>query len=646
MPLPFANYARRALLLLSCAATIFAAGCHNYNYLSGIGNVWVTVTDQPGDFASYVVNIDSITLNRTDGYVATALYTPETVDFAQLGNISELWGTGQVPYGTYTSATIVLDYTYAAISVLVNGQPQKVNVVGPTGAAVTTVNVIVNFDPANPLVLANTFAASNAVRLALDFNLAASTSSLNLSTNPATLTVNPYLTAAVGSAPDNKLIRIRGPLINSSVDLDTFTVYLRPFSDEFNNLGTVTLFGDANTLYTLNGQTFLGQAGINAISQASAGTTVVAAYATFQPTLVVPELIPPVIAGVFNAKYMIGGSTLEDVFSQGLGGEVVARNGNTLTLRGSTGFYNQAGLFFFNDTDTTVTVGPKTQVTADDTPGTTPLNYQSIAVGQHIEARGLAAFSPSGNGSIISLDATSNTPAVPGSVRLVSTSLWGTLVSSGNGSLTLNLSTIDNYPVSNYNFAGNGTSSATDSNPANYLVNTTGLTLPAGLTAGSPVWIDGATTGFGAAPPDFNAYDVNSESGVPASLRVTWSAATAAPFSTLTSTAMAIDLANPSLTSALIRIGPESVDLHTLPASPQIVPLPPSATTTGLPPVFAPLFSVGNPLTTINCFGVYSAYLQALTTKLASNGAVQFEARGYFDRGTNTFNASSINVVL
>jgi hypothetical protein len=35
-----------------------------------------------------------------------------------------------------------------------------------------------------------------------------------------------------------------------------------------------------------------------------------------------------------------------------------------------------------------------------------------------------------------------------------------------------------------------------------------------------------------------------------------------------------------------------------------------------------------------------------LTTALATTPALQFEARGTYDRATNTFSASSVNVVL
>ena len=48
---------------------------------------------------------------------------------------------------------------------------------------------------------------------------------------------------------------MRGPLINSSVDVNTYTVYIRPFYDEANNIGSLTLFNQPNTIYTLNAKT-------------------------------------------------------------------------------------------------------------------------------------------------------------------------------------------------------------------------------------------------------------------------------------------------------------------------------------------------------------------------------------------------------
>src|ERR1019366_7640649 len=370
---------------LLCAVAIFAAGCHNNNLYSDYGDAWVTLTDSPGDFTSYIVNIDSITLTRSDGVVVTALATVETVDFAKLNNIAELWGTATIPIGTYKSASIVLDYTGAVISVMVNGKPVQATVVDSTGAAVTTQTINVNLDvtdaAADQLTIASTYATTAAQRLAVDFNLAASTASINLATSPPTVVVKPYLTAAIAPA-DNKPIRIRGPLINSNVPLGTYTVYVRPFYDEVDNLGTLSIFTNADTIFTTNGTATQGAAGLTQLSQSSAGSTVTAAYTTYQPTAT-----PTATAGIFTALYVIAGSTLEDVYTQGLEGDVIARNGNTLTLQGSTLFLND-GVSSYNVANAFVTLGPRTLVTADDTT-LTGLNYSSVAVGQHIIARGI-----------------------------------------------------------------------------------------------------------------------------------------------------------------------------------------------------------------------------------------------------------------
>ena len=134
----------------------------------------------------------------------------------------------------------------------------------------------------------------------------------------------------------------------------------------------------------------------------------------------------------------------------------------------------------------------------------------------------------------------------------------------------LDLQTIENWPVSIYNFTGNGPAAVT---PASYMVDTGTLALPAGTTAGSPLQIVGLVAPFGSAPPDFNATAIHAESSAPARLQVDWtSAGTTTPFATLTAAGLTIDLADPALTSAVIRIGSETIDMKTLAVNPQIVP--------------------------------------------------------------------------
>jgi len=624
---------------------LLAAGCHNNNRDSGFGVAWTTLTtsDDAGPFTSYVVAIDSVVLvGKLDGAVS-ALPVPETVDLTKLTNLSELWSTASLPVDTFTQAIITMDYTNAQISVMVNGAPVKAKIVDPSGAVPTTVAVTVNFDTSNQLTLLPTFATSNALRLAFGIDLSAS-NKVDFTTSPPTVTVKPFMSVST-TASDKKLIRVRGPLINSSVNAGTYTVVVRPFFDEVNSLGTMTLFNDANTIYTLGGVTYVGNSGLTQLSQTSAGSTITAAFTTFEPT---PTPAAGVSAGIFHPVYVVAGGTLEDFFTDGLEGDVIARSGNVLTVRGATLFANLQQVVQYENLDSQVTIGPATHVTADGIATLGPLNFNSISVGQHITARGLYSLSAAG---VTMLDSTGSS-ADTGSVRLQSTEVFGSLISSGTGSLALNVQAIENWPASVYNFAGNGVSAAQDPTAANYLVNTGALTLPT-AAAGDPLSVDGFTSPFGTAPPDFIAEAVNAESTVPASLVVAWTGTgTAAPFATLTSTGLTIDLANAAFGSGLLRIGAENIDIKTLSATPTVVPAVAQPASNGLP-LFSPVFSVGPGAITasttaaIQSFNGFAAFVTQLTTTFATpTPATQLVARGFYTRSSNTFTASSIDVVL
>jgi len=643
---------RAAALLCACVFGLATAACHNNNVTSGYGVAWVSLTDEPGDFTSYIVVVTSLQLTGKTYGLINAITVPETVDFTKLTNLSELWSSAGVPVDTYTSATINLDYTNAQISVMVNGAPVQAKVVDPTGAAVTTVGLQVNFDPNNQLIFQLTYASTNALRLAINYDLAAS-NTVNLTTSPPTVVVKPYFTAAT-TASDSKLIRVRGPLVNSSVDVGTYSTYVRPFFDEVNALGTLSVFNSANTVYTLNGLTYVGKPGLQALSLTSAGSTMTAAYCTFQPT---PTTVSSITAGIFNTTYVIAASTLEDFYTDGLEGDVIARNGNVLTLRGATLFANAAQIVQYEDADSLVTLGPATLVTADGTSTLPDLNYNSVSVGQHITARGLYSL---GTNNVVLLDSTGNSSTNTGSVRLQSTEMWGSLISSAAGGLLMNLQAINDWPSSNYNFAGNGASAAQDPVAASYAVNTGTLALPEGpgatpLSPGDPVWVDGFTSPFGTAPPDFIAESVNAQQSVAATMIVSWTGTgTAAPFATLTDSGLSIDVTNAAFGSGAIRIGAQSIDITTLSAMPPLTIVPAAAVpaSNGLP-LFAPRFSVGpgaiNGVTTnpIQSFNSFAAFVSQLDTTFAvPTPATKFTARGSYNSATNIFTASNIDVVL
>ncbi|MGO9036680.1 MAG: hypothetical protein ACLQKH_01700 [Steroidobacteraceae bacterium] len=667
------KFARRAVSALLCAAAVLAAGCHNNNNTSGYGIAWVSLTDQPGDYTSYVVAIDSVTLTDTSGNVVTAASVPEIVNVAQLSSFAELWSSTGIPNATYVSATLNLDYTNAGVTVMVNGLPQTAKLVDySTGATPTTYSVTVKFDPANPLVITPTYASTSAQRLAIDFNLAAS-GRVDLSTNPATVYVRPYITAGV-VPDDTKLLRVRGPLINSNLSVGTYTVYVRPFYDEANNIGTVTLFNQSNTIYTINGHNYVGDPGLNTLSVLPAGSTIVAAFTTFQPTVnTVPS--PPSTAGKFNLVYVVGASSLEDQYTEGLSGDVIKRVGDTVTLLGSTLFLNTANTFSYEVAPTQLLLGPGTIVTADDNSTLTGLNSSSVAVGQHISARGI--YSQLANGTV-QLDATGTSSTNTGSVRLQTTEFWGSLVSTAAAGLVMNLNTINDWPVSDYDFAGNGTTGANNPSASAFSVNTAGLTLPIGTAAGDPVWVNGFLTRFGSAPPDLDADAANNQLSVqtaggqasgavpttpgvetcgvgsqvcnPASLQVIWTSppGTVAPFVSVSSAGFTINLSQAELLSAVIRIGPQSIDLTSVPAV-MVVP-----TTLPVTSTFSPRYAFGNPGITastttpsISVYSNFSDFIAALTPAIsATNPLKQLQATGVYDAATNTFVATSINFVL
>ncbi|HEX3846482.1 MAG TPA: hypothetical protein VHV81_03805 [Steroidobacteraceae bacterium] len=637
----FTRRARLSYAVALCAAALIGTGCHRNNLTSGYGISWVTVTNAPGDFAAYQVNIDSMTLTGKNVGVITAVGAVETVDITQLNDLSELWDAASIPNDTYTSATIVLDYTAANIAVIKDGAPAKAIVEDTAGVAVTTQTININFDVDHPLVIAPTYASTSALRLALAFDLAASSVVTTSAAGPVVI-ISPYITAST-SASDTKPVRVRGPLINSSVNIGTYSVYVRPFFDEINSLGALSMFSSPTTAWLINGTYYTGSAGLSVISQLSAGTTMTAAYTTFEPT---PDTAQSTSAGKFNANYVVVGSTLEDFYTQGLEGDVIARSSNTLTMRGSMVQFND-GTSIYYEQDATVVLGPGTIVTSDDTPSLTGLNYKSVSVGQHIIVRGIYSLSSSG---VASIDATGTSSTNTGSVRIIPTPIYGSLVSAGAGGLVLNLGSISShdFPVASYNFTRDG---AVPVDPADYQVDTGNLALPAGTVAGSPVWLTGFTTPFGAAPPDFDAFAINPEVSVPARLKVDWTSAhTGKQFNQISASGLIINPADSTVTSAEIRIGGEIIDIKSLPTAPTIVPAAAPAPAAGLPASFLPLFAFGSvtttDTTTIDCYNSFATFTARVTAHVnTSTAPLHLVANGYYNRGNNTFTANTINIV-
>jgi hypothetical protein len=439
----------------------------------------MTLTDAAGDFLSYKVNLVSLQLQRSDGTLVETLPATTMVDFVQLIDLTEILSARQIPAGEYVAAQVTVDFTNASIMVDDGtGTGVAVMPVDSTGAALGQLQLTVQLDNKNDLKV-NPAAAA---RIAFDFNLLAS-NVVNLTAK--TDTVSPTLVASVVPV-DDKQIRVRGGI--SAVDTadSDYTVNVDPFHDhDGNKLSPVVVHTSDTTTFEINGQPFAGSAGLAQLAALPAGTIAVAlgSLQTGDQT--------------FTAASVLAGSSAEGGGFDHIFGNVIARNGNTLTIHGarmdSRGGDDDDDFIAGNSI---INVAPATAVTAEaQSSAAATHTIAEISVGSLIDAFGIANKNTAG---AVTLDATS------GRVRLDFTQVQGVLGGSASGNVTLSLQSIDRQPVSLFNFAGTGSAGGANSNPSKYLVATGALDLSQ-FSVGQPLLSIGFVSPFGAAPPDFNA---------------------------------------------------------------------------------------------------------------------------------------------
>jgi hypothetical protein len=137
----------------------------------GCGTALLTITDAPGDFLSYTIDVTSLQLKKANGATVQTLPVTSRIDFAQLVDLDEVLSAGQIPAGNYISATLNVDYSNASI-VVDDGTGTGVTVapVNASGTALGQVSLNVELDNRNHLVIT----PGRVARLAFDLNLAAS----------------------------------------------------------------------------------------------------------------------------------------------------------------------------------------------------------------------------------------------------------------------------------------------------------------------------------------------------------------------------------------------------------------------------------------------------------------------------------------
>jgi hypothetical protein len=490
-------------LLLSTGAFLAACsgGGSGSSSSSDTGVVYVGLTDADGDFITYTVDVTALTLTRADGAVVDALPVTTRVDFAQYTDLTEFLNAATVPAGVYTRVDMTLDYTNADIRVASGSNALPVTPNDSSGNAITTMTLQVMLDGNKPLVVRPGIPA----HLTLDFDLEA-TNSVDL--NTASVTVSPLLLADVDLA-NPKLHRVRGPLVRVDEAASEFVVAIRPFHRLIGDFGRLTVKTDGNTKYEIDGVAYQGAPGMTQLDGKPQGTATVAVGNFNMAT------------HTFLATEVYAGSSVAFGTKDAVTGSVIARNGNTLTVRGAA-LVRTDGSLLFND-NVTVTLDPSAKVTRQ-LGGT--VTADDISVGSRITALGTLSGS--------TLDTTN------GLVRILLSAVTGSVNQIGANQISVNLQTINGRPVALYNFIGTG--SGVDSNPASYRIDTTGLSL-ASLATNDPVRVRGFVVAYGqAVTNDFIAQTVIDLSDVPAWMLVGWVIPQPNPFTTLTNQEMVTDI--------------------------------------------------------------------------------------------------------
>jgi len=578
---------------------------------SECGNVLIALTDADGDFLSYTVDVLSVTLQRVGGGSVETLPATSRVDFAELTDLSELLSTATLAPGDFSGGTIRLDYSNAEIFVESGGEIVAAQAVDATGAPLGVVDVEITFASRQHLLLTR----GRTALLSIDFDLAAS-HDVDLTTTPARVTARPYLVAEV-SPLEEKPLRVRGTLVDVDTASSSYRIRVRPWHLRDGDFGLVTVHTTQATEFEIGDTLLTGDAGLAALAGLDRGTLTVAFG-------ILDVRQRSFTAETVNAGDSIGGGGLAAVH-----GNVVARSGDMLTVKGALAVYRDRPARFRRTV--VVQLGLDTKVTKVGDP-LAALGKDDVSVGQRIVALGqftnpqIADDSPLSADVALALDA--------GRVRMLPTRLHGTVVAMTPGELDLELRAIDRLSVELFDFSGTGATPDMDADPLHYQVDTGTLGLDA-LEVGKWTAVLGFAAPFGTAPPDFSGRTVIGHRDIPAVAGIAWGlTGTTAPFASMQPEGLVPDLTNPDIgLRHHMLLGRRLVDLNDLPGPLTIAP----SNTAGLYGIWE--------LDHVELFAEFPAFVDELALRLGSGSRAQaLAAYGVYDESTVSLSARRIVV--
>ncbi len=578
---------------------------------SECGTVMLALTDADGDFLNYTVDVLSLTLETANGRIVETLPGATRINFTDYIDLTELVAVATIPPATYVSGTIRIDYSDAEVFVEADGAAKQAVVTDLDGVALTQTELRITLSNRDQL----TIVRGRSALLQLDFDLDAS-HIVDIVPTPATAASEQFIVAEV-SPIDEKDIRVRGRLAAVNEDEMTYTVAVRPFHDRNGDFGRMKVYITDETEFEVDDAVFVGVEGLRALSAAGTGTPTIA-----QGTLNVAER-------KFTANIVLAGSSVPGTGKDAVVGNVIARDGNLLTIRGATIIASDRRAHF-ND-DVVVEIGPDTKVFKDGD-RISDLRIDAISIGQRVTIRGtLAQNTTDALTTGIRIDATA------GAIRMHVTHLLGIVNTVLPGQADITLHAIDRRRAQIFDFAGTGVSPNMDADPDNYEV-ATGVLPLADFSTGKPIVAWGFPTAFGMAPPDFFGRTIIDFTAVRSALGVGWGAAgTVAPFVSMGIEGLILDNQNPDIDQRhFIKTGPVLIDLTELDSNTTIVPRTSDRS----------LFYIKS-ADSLRQYSDFGDFVDDLSISL--NGATtarSMHARGHYDSDTNTLTAYKIGIYL
>ena len=585
-----------SLCLFACGGSDTASIDDSTNNTEEFTPLSVSLTDAEGDFLTYQVDITNITLTRSNGAVVNVLPQTTTVDFAQYVEVTELLTILDAPTGRYDSAELSLDFSNAMVTVQDSeGQPIVANVVDSSGATLEQTSVEIVFNDESGFVLTR----GRPAQITLDFDLDAS-NTIDIDGDSATVTVNPILIAdTIFEEP--KPFRLRGLLADVDQINSDFDIALRPFRVRNGDFGIATIQTESTTHYEIDGNRYVGEAGLAVLSEKDQQTAVVTSGTWDRDER------------IYTADAVYAGTSVPWDQADILRGTVIARDGTNVTVRGAI-IELANGEFTFND-DIDVIFSTTTIVHKVGEPES---SSEEISVGSAIVATG--DFN----------DQTLN--ASEGIIRILPSTISGSVVSASP--LVLDLNLINGRRPVLYDFTGTGTSEDTDADPENYEVATSSLDLSA-VAIGDPIRTRGFAMDFGLAPEDFIAGTVINAAEIRGHMVINYGLAG--------STTALISANDMGLTfnvdDALFRhhiaIAGIAIDLQTLPQVPVVMP-------GGERGVYA----IWNNRR-LEVYTNYERFVANLNEYLNTGAAiVRFDAHGFYQRADGTFSSKRMGIIL